>query len=73
MHRVKGLDFDHVIIAGANSGTIPLKSSSNTAEKLIEDEQLLQERSLMFVAATRAKRNLFVTGYGAMSEFLGKL
>ncbi len=71
MHRVKGLEFDQIIIAGANEGVIPLRqaleSSHDQAEK--EDREL-RERTLFYVAATRARKELIVTGYGRMSGFI---
>lgn len=70
MHRVKGLDFDNVIIASMNDGIVPLEVSEKSDEKQIEDEELLKEKSLVFVAATRAKKSLLVTSYGKKSKFL---
>ena len=70
MHRVKGLDFDHVIIGSVNDGTVPLKYAIESSEEAIGAEKLLQEKSLIFVAATRAKKTLLVTSYGKISEFL---
>jgi len=70
MHRVKGLDFDHVIIASMNNGIVPLDISEKSDEKQIEDEKLLKEKSLVFVAATRAKKSLLVTSYGVKSTLL---
>ena len=69
MHRVKGLDFDHVIIASMNDGVVPLEISDKSDEKQIEDEKLLKEKSLVFVAATRAKKSLLVTSYVKQSIF----
>ncbi len=70
MHRVKGLDFDHVIIASMNTGVVPLVLSERSDEQQIEDEKLLREKSIVFVAATRAKKSLLVTYYGDKSEIL---
>lgn len=70
MHRVKGLDFDHVIIASMNNGIVPLEVSDKSDEEQIEDERLLKEKSLVFVAATRAKKSLLVSSYGERSTFL---
>lgn len=70
MHRVKGLDFDHVIIASMNQGIVPLESIKKSDEDLINSENLQKEKSLIFVAATRAKKSLLVTSYGFKSIFL---
>lgn len=70
MHRVKGLEFDHMIIASANQGTIPLTRATQSDEKLIASENLIKERCLLFVAITRAKKSLTITTYGKPSPFL---
>jgi superfamily I DNA/RNA helicase len=70
MHRVKGLEFDHMIIAGANQGMIPLKQAIQSDEALIASENITKERCLLFVATTRAKKSLTITGYNKMSEFV---
>lgn len=70
MHRVKGLDFDHVIIASMNDGVVPFDVGEKSDEKQIEDERLLKERSLLFVAATRAKKSLLITYYGNKSKII---
>ena len=70
MHRVKGLDFDHVIIASMNKGIVPYETGEISDEELINKEYLQKEKSLVFVAATRAKKSLLVTSYGTKSEFL---
>ena len=70
MHRVKGLDFAHVIIASMNKGIVPLETIEKSDEDLINSENLQKEKSLVFVAATRAKKSLLVTSYGITSEIL---
>ena len=58
MHRIKGLDFDHVIIASMIEGTVPLEISEKSNEKQIEDEKLLKEKSLL------------ITSYGVKSTLI---
>lgn len=60
MHRIKGLEFSVVILAA-------YKGAENYADQFSRDEDAgvtedteLSERCLLHVAATRAKRNLFV-------------
>jgi superfamily I DNA/RNA helicase/mRNA-degrading endonuclease RelE of RelBE toxin-antitoxin system len=73
MHRVKGLEFDRVIIAGVNDGVVPLaKANAGTSDKVVERESETQERALLYVAATRAKSEVVVTAFGKASKFLGK-
>ena len=54
MHRSKGLEWDVVFLLGANDGVIPSK-------KMIENKDLEEERRLFYVAATRAKRELYIS------------
>ncbi|MBF0231905.1 MAG: ATP-dependent helicase [Desulfamplus sp.] len=68
MHRVKGIEFDQVLIAGVNDGIIPFKGK--TSDKIIERDRETSERSLLYVSATRAKKNVIVTGYGNLSRFV---
>ncbi|MDA3918452.1 MAG: AAA family ATPase [Deltaproteobacteria bacterium] len=71
MHRVKGLEFDRVIIAGVNQGVVPFESSSiQTYDPVIKQEAEVHERALLYVAATRAKKEIIVTSFGVPSEFL---
>jgi superfamily I DNA/RNA helicase len=70
MHRVKGLEFPCVLIAGVHAGSVPLELDSyedETARK----EHIDTERRLLFVAATRARDELVVTGFGTRSAILG--
>ncbi len=71
MHRVKGLEFDHVFIVGVNEGVVPLDAASDEASDAVaEREQEEMERALLYVAATRAKRGVTVTSHGGQSRFL---
>ena len=51
IHRVKGLEFDHVILAGH------LEEIEGIQDK---SEQTMQRRALLYVAATRARKSLFI-------------
>jgi len=70
MHRVKGLEFNHVLIAGVNEGVIPLSfyPPNTNQDGVIETE--IQERCLLHVAVTRARDSLTVTSFGIPSPFL---
>jgi superfamily I DNA/RNA helicase len=58
MHRVKGLEFEHVIIAGANRGVIPLDRALSKADDAVAQRNSeTAERALLYVALTRAKRS----------------
>jgi DNA helicase-2/ATP-dependent DNA helicase PcrA len=54
VHSAKGLEFPVVFVTGLEEGLFPL------AGALDEPEQLEEERRLFYVAATRAKRRLFL-------------
>ncbi|KPA11670.1 DNA helicase UvrD, partial [Candidatus Magnetomorum sp. HK-1] len=72
MHRVKGLEFDRVIIAGVNDGILPLKGDwAETSDTVIQKETETHERALLYVSATRAKKEVVVTSFGKASKFLG--
>ena len=63
MHRVKGLEFEHVFIAGMRAGVMPPAWAVTEAD-------LLRERCLLHVAASRARETLTVTGWGKMSALV---
>lgn len=55
MHAAKGLEFEHVVICGFEEGLIPYLKSSK------DNEDIEEEKRLLYVALTRAKRNLYLT------------
>ncbi|MET4004291.1 superfamily I DNA/RNA helicase [Arthrobacter sp. UYCu511] len=71
MHAAKGLEFSKVILMGVSDASLPQKAAlQNLAESEL-DEALLRERSLLYVAATRARDELLVTWSGEPSVLLG--
>lgn len=67
IHLAKGLEFENVFIAGAAEGLLPhIRSIDN-------DLSLEEERRLMYVAMTRAKKKLHVSFYGMPSRFIGEI
>jgi superfamily I DNA/RNA helicase len=71
MHRVKGLEFEHVIVAGANDDIIPLPIALAAADDAITNRDIeTGERALLYVALTRAKRSAVITSYGRPSHLL---
>ncbi|MFL0726106.1 MAG: 3'-5' exonuclease, partial [Prochlorococcus sp.] len=72
MHRVKGLEFDQVFIPGLDATQMPLRYELDQRPDQVSKELFeQQERSLLHVAATRAKKRVVVTYSGKPSEFLG--
>lgn len=61
MHSAKGLEFDNVYIIGTNEGTIPHEKSYDIEDEDKKNEQIEEERRLMYVAITRAKDRLCIS------------
>ena len=57
VHAAKGLEFNSVFIVGLNDGLFPLSRAINSTDP----NELEEERRLMYVAITRAKKKLFVS------------
>lgn len=68
-HRAKGLEFEAVFLPRLMDGELPFKRSK-------ADEAVAEERRLLYVGITRAKRHLWlswITGSGRPSRFLAEL
>ncbi|OBH19692.1 3'-5' exonuclease [Mycolicibacter sinensis] len=71
MHRAKGMEFSRVILAGVDDKHVPLPAAVRAIPDEERDEALLRERSLLYVASSRARDALVVTWSGTRSELLG--
>lgn len=60
MHRVKGLEFGVVIISGYRGAKAYAEIYAREEDAGVAEDTEIAERSLLHVAGTRAKRNLFV-------------
>lgn len=70
-HSLKGLEYKIVILADVNNQTAPLKIDGyNDMDEIQRTEYLQSERSLIYVAITRAINKLFITGFGIKSELV---
>lgn len=74
MHMAKGLEFRAVVVMACDDEIIPLQTriESVTDESDLEDIYNT-ERHLLYVACTRARDHLLVTGVQPASEFLDDL
>ena len=71
MHSAKGMEFERLIVVGLNADAVPLPIAvTDEAEDPLQHEyDLLRERCLLYVACTRARDELVLTGSGAPSAF----
>ena len=67
IHLAKGLEFDRVFVIGCSEGLLP------HARSLKDESELEEERRLMYVAMTRAKKELGLSFYDLPSRFLLEL
>lgn len=71
MHLAKGLEFKAVAVIACDEDALPLRSRINAAADEAELEDVYDtERQLLYVAATRARDRLLITGVKPGSEFL---
>ena len=71
MHRVKGLEFDRVVMASINADLVPLPAAIDARGDAVERESAeTEERALVYVAATRAKKELLVLSFDTPSRLL---
>ncbi len=71
MHRAKGMEFSRVILSGADDKHVPSPATLRNVPEEERAEALLRERSLLYVAASRARDALVVTWSGKRTELLG--
>src|SRR5207247_980973 len=65
-HAAKGLEFEVVFLPRLEERELPAKQAKT-------DEQIAEERRLLYVGITRAKRELVITWVRKQSRFLGEL
>lgn len=75
IHRVKGGEYRCVAIVDVSDGQIPLTSvdgavTPEATDPIRHRQDMERERSLLYVAATRARDQLSVTWHGKPSPFL---
>jgi superfamily I DNA/RNA helicase len=67
MHASKGLEFDHVFVAGLEEGIMPF----TLYEMEQKEEHLEEEKRLLYVAMTRARHGLYLS-YAKKRVFQGR-
>ena len=74
MHRVKGLEFAVVLLVGVSKHDVPLGTPElRSDDPVMSAQALLRERSLLYVAASRARDHLHVFYTGEPSVFVAVL
>lgn len=74
MHLAKGLEFRAVVVMACDDEIIPMQERIETAAEDADLEEVYNtERHLLYVACTRARDHLLVTGVNPASEFLDDL
>jgi DNA helicase-2/ATP-dependent DNA helicase PcrA len=66
LHGAKGLEFEAVFIPRVEERELPIKQAK-------KPDEIAEERRLLYVGMTRAKRHLALTWNGKPSRFLGEL
>lgn len=74
MHLAKGLEFRAVVVMACDEGILPLDERvADAADEAELDDIYETERRLLYVACTRAREHLLLTGVTPASEYLGDL
>lgn len=66
LHGAKGLEFEAVFLPRVEERELPIRQAKR-------EHEIAEERRLLYVGLTRAKRHLAVTWSGKPSRFLGEL
>lgn len=70
MHRAKGTEFAKVLLFDVSAGSVPMGLGEYDFDEADYADALLRERSLLYVAASRARDELVVTFSGAPSTLM---
>lgn len=74
MHSIKGLEFRAVAVMGVNERNMPSEESADPKfqgmDSVEKKEYLMNVRSLLYVAITRARDVVLITGYGQKCKLL---
>jgi superfamily I DNA/RNA helicase/mRNA-degrading endonuclease RelE of RelBE toxin-antitoxin system len=72
MHRFKGLEYQRMILAGITDWAVPGQyvAAYQASDPQRYRREIMRARSLLFVAATRARDSLVISWHGEPSRFL---
>ena len=73
MHRAKGLEFRKILLFDVSKNAIPRPLRDQQYSDADSDDALLRERSLLYVAATRARDQLAISWSGEASPLITAL
>jgi superfamily I DNA/RNA helicase len=74
MHAAKGTEFRAVAVVACDEDVIPLEGRLLAAQDIATIGEIMStERHLLYVAATRAREYLWVSGAEPLSEFIEDL
>ena len=73
MHRAKGLEFRKVLLFDVSADSIPRSLRDQRYSEADRTDALLRERSLLYVAATRARDQLAISWSGRESPLLEEM
>lgn len=73
MHRAKGMEFARVLLFGTDASSLPAPFLLAGLTDVDREDALRREKSLLYVAASRARDELVVIWTGAPSELLPSL
>ncbi|MBY4229792.1 DEAD/DEAH box helicase [Rhodococcus fascians] len=70
MHRAKGMEFAKVVLVGVGENSVPRSYIIESLPEGEREDALQRERSLLYVAATRARDELVAVWTGNANKFL---
>ena len=70
MHRAKGTEFAKILLFGLSTSSIPMGIEAYEYDTAEYEDAMLRERSLLYVAASRARDELVITYHGTPSKLL---
>jgi superfamily I DNA/RNA helicase len=74
MHFAKGLEFRAVAVMACDEPVIPAQQRiADVSDEMERDEVYATEGQLLYVAATRARDRLLISGVSPSSEFVGDM